>query len=270
MQNIYDGLDNWKDPNQRDYCSMCVFGDLGRGKSTFIRQQARFYIDKTRDKKVPRKVLICDPSKASAFDEFPRITLTQLKYGVINPQTRKTHRWESGIMVLRDVKWNDPSWFRVLTDYFQNGLVILDESRNYIPQKSEMPEEQVEFFTIHRNNCVDVMVVSHDFMSLNLLLRKAFRIYIVFRTGDKPNNEQWFTARTLPEELYPIWQQLQRLRSPSAKMSPFIVYDRETGHKRLYADFDKLEILVPDPKNPTQLTTMPYKALKKGKTIHQK
>src|SRR5690606_23709124 len=119
----------------------------------------RFYIDKTRDKKVPRKVLICDPSKASAFDEFPRITLTQLKYGVINPKTWKAHRWESGIMVLRDVKWNDPSWFRVLTDYFQNGLVILDESRNYIPQKSEMPEEQVEFFTIHRNNCVDVMVV---------------------------------------------------------------------------------------------------------------
>ena len=58
MQSIYDGLDNSKDPTQRDYCSRCVFGDLGRGKSTFIRQQAKFYIERTLAKKVPRKVLI--------------------------------------------------------------------------------------------------------------------------------------------------------------------------------------------------------------------
>ena len=258
MESIYDGLDNYKDPSQRDYCSMCVFGDLGKGKSTFIRQQAKFYIDRTKGKKVFRRVLICDPSRASAFNEFPQITLTELKYGAINPKTRKAQTWDRGIRVLRNVKWSDPSWFKILTKYFQNGLVILDESRNYIPQKSAMPEEQVEFFTIHRNNCVDVMVVSHDFMSMNLALRKAFRIYIVFRTGDKPNHEAWFTARTLPEDLYPIWQTLQKLRSPSAKMSPFVLYDRETGQKKLYADLDKLEILIPDPANPGLYKTIPY------------
>ena len=267
MQSIYDGLDNSKDPKQRDYCSMCVFGDLGKGKSTFIRQQAKFYIERTRDKKVPRKVLICDPSRATAFDEFPQITLTELKYGVINPQTRKAQRWDRGIRVLRNVKWKDPSWFQILSTWFRNGLVILDESRNYIPQKSEMPEEQIEFFTIHRNNCTDVMVVSHDFMSMNLLLRKAFRIYIVFRTGDKPNHEQWFTARTLPEELYTIWSTLQRLRSPAAKMSPFVLYDRETGRTKLYADLDKLEILVPDPENPALHQSIPYRKFNGKQTL---
>ena len=270
MQSIYDGLDNSKDPKQRDYCSMCVFGDLGKGKSTFIRQQAKFYIERTRDKKVPRKVLICDPSRATAFDEFPQITLTELKYGVINPQTRKAQRWDRGIRVLRNVKWKDPSWFQILSTWFRNGLVILDESRNYIPQKSEMPEEQIEFFTIHRNNCTDVMVVSHDFMSMNLLLRKAFRIYIVFRTGDKPNHEAWFTTRTLPEELYAIWSTLQRLRSPAAKMSPFVLYDRETGRTKLYADLDKLEILVPDPENSTLYQSIPYRKFKGKQTLINK
>ncbi|HNL39847.1 MAG TPA: hypothetical protein PKH43_11950, partial [Saprospiraceae bacterium] len=135
---------------------------------------------------------------------------------------------------------------------------------------SEMPEEQIEFFTIHRNNCIDVMVVSHDFMSMNLLLRKAFRIYIVFRTGDKPNHEAWFTTRTLPEELYAIWSTLQRLRSPAAKMSPFVLYDRETGRTKLYADLDKLEILVPDPENSTLYQSIPYRKFKGKQTLINK
>ena len=92
MQSIYDGLDNSKDPKQRDYCSMCVFGDLGKGKSTFIRQQARFYIERTKEKTVPRKVLICDPSRSTAFAEFPLLTPPEMNYAVINPQTLKLHR----------------------------------------------------------------------------------------------------------------------------------------------------------------------------------
>lgn len=261
---IFQGLNNEKDPSQRDYCSFCVFGDLGRGKSTFLAQWAKQYAGLNASKKVPRKVLICDPSRASAFNEFPPVTLTELKYGVINPQTQRVQRWDNGgIRVLRDVRWTDPAWFKIISNYFQNGLVILDESRNYIPQKSEMPPEQKEFFTIHRNNCLDVMVVSHDFMNMNLWLRKAFRVYIVFRTGDKPQNEQWFEQRNLPEQLYPIWKTLQNLRSPSARMSPFVYFDRETGRSRLYADLERLEVMVPDPQNPMQTILVPYHSLKK-------
>ncbi|MCK6695599.1 MAG: hypothetical protein L6Q97_26285, partial [Thermoanaerobaculia bacterium] len=65
-------------------------------------------------------------------------------------------------------------------------------------------------------------------------------------------------VRTLPEELYAIWSTLQRLRSPAAKMSPFVLYDRETGRTKLYADLDKLEILVPDEKNPGMMKSVPY------------
>jgi hypothetical protein len=264
MNGIFDGLDNRKDPTKRDYCSMCVFGDLGRGKSTFLRQLAKMYVDKNKDKKVTRRVLICDPSNAAGFDDFPKITLAELKYGLMNPSTGKVYTWDaktSPIRVLRGVKWNDPTWFTVLNRYFKNGMVILDESRNYIPQNATMPEEQKEFFTVHRNACVDVVVVSHDFMNLNLWLRKAFRIFFVFRTGDKPTNEFWFEQRSLPTELYPIWQLLQRLRSPAAKMSPFVFFDKENFTKRLYADEEVLQIVVDLPNGDTRI--VPYKNWKK-------
>ena len=58
----------------------------------------------------------------------------------------------------------------------------------------------------------------------------------------------------------PIWTTLQRLRSPAAKMSPFVLYDRETGRTKLYADLDKLEILIPDtdPEASGLMKSIPY------------
>ena len=245
MSAIFDGLDNSKDGSQRDYCSMCVFGDLGKGKSTFLIQLSKLYQERTKGKKVPRRILIADPSNAAAFNHFPRITLTQLKYGVINPKSSRATYWDNGgIMVLRDVVWTNPKWIETVRKHFQNGLLILDESRVYIPASSEMAPEWKELFTVHRNNCMDVIVVSHDFMNMNLWLRKAFRYYIVFRTGDKPNNEAWFTTRTLPEALWPIWKTLQRLRSPTAKMSPFVVFDKDLEKSRAYFEEARLEVSV--------------------------
>ena len=267
MKDIFDGLDNWKDPNRRDYASMCVFGDLGKGKSTFLRQIANMYVDKTQTMKVPRKVLICDPSRAVGFRQFPQITLAELKLGVVSGQ--KVHRWAedgTGIRVLRNVNWKSPEFWQILSDNFINGFVILDESRNYIPKKAELGPEQMEFFTIHRNNAVDVMVVSHDFMNMNLDLRKAFRYYFVFRTGDRPDGEQWFTQRTLPEALYPIWLMLQQFRVPDAKMQPMVVYDKETGRQRFYLHPDSIssaQVFWPDPKNPGKKVLVPLASVKK-------
>lgn len=246
QQGIYDGLDNRKDPNQRDYASMCVFGDLGRGKSTFLSQYAKLYIQKTEGKKVPRRVLIIDPSKAAGFRGYPGVTLAELKYGVINPKTKAGHVWETGIKVLRDENWSKPEWIGTINKYFRNGLVILDESRQYIPEQGKLPDEYKEFFTVHRNNCVDVMLVSHDYMNLHLWLRKAFRVYIVFQTGDRPTHEGWMTQRSLPEPLYEISLLLQKLWAPASKMSPFVYYDKVTGCKRLYFDEPKaLQVKVP-------------------------
>lgn len=263
MKSIYDGLDNFKDPSKRDYCSSVVFGDLGKGKSTFLSQMAKMYIGKTQGKEVPRKVLICDPSSARGFDQFPQVTLEQIKYGVMSGGKR-TQPWKSGIMVLRDVRWTNPEWFEVLNSYFKNGFVILDESRNYIPQGGELHEEQTEFFTKHRNNSVDVMLVSHNYMSLNLNLRKQFRYYYCFKTGDVPTDERWFETRSLPVQLWGITQLLKAFVCDAAKMQPMAVYDAHTGRKQwfIHPDSEKdLKVWVADGKGGKVL--VPYHKIKK-------
>lgn len=259
---IFDGLDNSKDPTKRDYCSFCIFGDLGKGKSTFLSQLANTYLRINSNQKVQRKVLICDPSESAAFDKYPRITLTELKYGVIDPQKQVARRWEGGgIRVLRGVRWNDPAWFDVLGKYFRNGMVILDESRDYL-YEPKLGAEKSYFFTSHRNHCVDVVVVSHNFMDLSLMLRKSFRMYIVFRTGDDIDGVKWFHPRNLPDELYSIWRRLQVMRAPSAKMTPFYIFDRELKRSQLCADVQRLELLVDDPEKPGQMKLVPYQSFK--------
>lgn len=253
MKNIFEGINNYKDPRKRDYASTCVFGNLGRGKSSFLSQLAVWYNNEMQKKDVPRKVLIIDPSKASGFQKFPGITLAELELGLIDAKTGKTHKWGltgRGIRVLRDVKWKKTEWFRVLCDNFVNGMVILDESRLYAPQNGDLDDDVMEFFTVHRNRAVDVVLVSHDFMSLNLKLRKAFRYYVVFKTGDRPRNEAWFTERSLPEELFKAWKILQRLQAPSAIINPFVFYDLETGKWQLkYENPNETFVVGNDPKN---------------------
>lgn len=263
MKGIFDGFNNFKDPSKRDYASMCVFGNLGQGKSSFLSQLAVWYNDAMQRKETARRVLIVDPSNAVGFNRFPSITLAELQYGIVNKETGKTHLWGltgRGIRVLRGVKWaNTKDWFKVLNGSFANGMVILDESRIYAPQNGDLDAEVTEFFTKHRNQCVDVVLVSHDFMSLNLKLRKAFRYYIVFKTGDKPRNEAWFTERSLPEQLYSCWQIQQRIEAPSAIIKPFIVLDTGSGKFQLkYDDPSKVFLVRSDPKNPTKRISIPF------------
>lgn len=226
---VFEQIDNTKDPKYRDYCSMVVFGDLGRGKSTWLRQFATMYYEMT-----DRKVLVCDPSESRAFDGFKQITLAEIERGVEIVGT-KVVKWKKGIRVLRGIEWTKDDWFLILQNHFANGLVILDESRDFFKPSGITPIQK-RLFTIHRNRCIDVLLVSHNFMDLPLNIRKQFRIYIAFQTGDKPLNESWFTTRTLPESLYHQWLLLSRLYAPASRISPYIWYDTLKQQSVLYID----------------------------------
>jgi hypothetical protein len=237
MNSIYEGFDNNKDPNQRDYCSIVVFGDLGKGKSSWLSQFAKFYYNRTLGKS-PRRVLICDPSSSRAFgpEFFKPITLAEIIYGEV--VDRKVVKWNHGVRVLRDIDWNDDLWFKILTDHFNNGLLILDESRDFFKPSGISPIQK-RLFTVHRNNCIDILLVSHNFMDLPLNIRKQFRIYVCFKTGDKPTNKAWFTQRTLPEGLYEISILLSRIQAPASKISPYVWYDAMTDDSILYINRDQ-------------------------------
>lgn len=262
MNNIYDGFDNEKDPSQRDYCSMVVFGDLGKGKSSWLSQFARFYFERTKSKS-PRRVLICDPSSARAFgpEFFKPITLAEIIYGEI--VNGRAVRWKHGIRVLRDVEWNEDEWFYILGEHFNNGLLILDESRDFFKPSGITPIQK-RLFTVHRNNCIDILLVSHNFMDLPLNIRKQFRVYICFKTGDKPTNEAWFTQRTLPEALYEISFLLSRIQAPASKISPYVWYDALTGESKLYIHPDQYnKVLVVVQESPRMV--VPFDVFKRKK-----
>ena len=237
MNSIYEGFDNNKDPNQRDYCSIVVFGDLGKGKSSWLSQFAKFYYNRTLGKS-PRRVLICDPSSSRAFgpEFFKPITLAEIIYGEV--VDRKVVKWNHGVRVLRDIDWNDDLWFKILTDHFNNGLLILDESRDFFKPSGISPIQK-RLFTVHRNNCIDILLVSHNFMDLPLNIRKQFRIYVCCKTVDKPTNKAWFTQRTLPEGLYEISILLSRIQAPASKISPYVWYDAMTDDSILYINRDQ-------------------------------
>jgi hypothetical protein len=243
--NIFKGFDNSKDPGTRDFCSFVVFGDLGKGKSSWLRQFALMYQAEMKSKKLPRKILICDPSNSRAFDDFPKTTLAAIERGV-DIVGAKVTKWNEGIRVLRDVKWTEDYWFSILQENYKNGLLILDESRDFF-KPSGLTPVQKRLFTIHRNAAIDLMCVSHNFMDLPLNIRKIFRIYIVFRTGDKPTGENWCTNRTLPEALYGMWKTLSRMIAPASKISPYYWHDAVSGLTKLYVhpdDKDTVKVVV--------------------------
>ena len=262
MNSIYEGFDNNKDPNQRDYCSIVVFGDLGKGKSSWLSQFAKFYYNRTLGKS-PRRVLICDPSSSRAFgpEFFKPITLAEIIYGEV--VEGRVMKWRHGVRVLRDIDWNDDLWFKILTDHFNNGLLILDESRDFFKPSGISPIQK-RLFTVHRNNCIDILLVSHNFMDLPLNIRKQFRIYVCFKTGDKPTNEAWFTQRTLPEALFDISRLLNRIIAPASKISPYVWYDSMHDSSVFYLEpTQKRETFIVIQENPR--IVVPYAEFRKKK-----
>jgi hypothetical protein len=238
MADIFKGFDNRKDASQRDFCSFVVFGDLGKGKSSFLRQFALQYHESMRKKGLKRRILIADPSNSRAFEQFPKISLAQVERGVDIVGTKVT-KWVEGIRILRDVAWHEDTWFEVLQQNFKNGLLILDETRDYF--KQNLTPTQKRLFTLHRNAAIDLMCVSHNFMDLPLSIRKQFRVYITFRTGDMPTDKRWFTVRTLPEALFNQWEMLSRIYAPSSVISPYYYYDAITGTEKLYVHPDNYD-----------------------------
>jgi hypothetical protein len=246
---FFQGFDNDKDPTKRDYSRIVVFGEQGQGKSTFISQFVAKYMAKTT-KKVKRRVLILDPSNARAFDGYRQISYGELLYGEKRPGHSQTFFWNEGVRVLRGMlDWRSQELYLTLADKFKNGLLVLDESRDLFQSINNPGTAQNQLLTVHRNNCVDVMCISHNFMDLPRAVRKQFRYYVCFKTGDMVigDGRKWFEQRNLPADLYNAWLFLSRVKAPSSRMAPFMWFDANELINGLYYDKaqgDKITVRV--------------------------
>lgn len=234
MNSIYDGFDNRKDPNQRDYKTGALFGNLGTGKSSFVSQFVKMYQAKTAHLKTPRRVLILDPSEAGSYDQISEITLTELRFGVINPETGKRHAWRKGVRVLRKANFvGSYDWADIICKHFRNGLLILDEARDYISNAGVLPPALKDLFTKHRNAGIDLLVVSHNYKDLHVWIRKqvASGFMICLPTADNPDGPRWFEEMDYPRELYQIYlrQKQDALRRDIRIQVPYMLMDGKIG-----------------------------------------
>lgn len=200
---------------------MCVFGTLGVGKSAWLSLFAKNYVDT-----VGRKVLIADPSNASSFDQFEEIKLSQIQFGILDESTGERHAWTTGIRVLRNLDWQDDRWIEIVSKQLRNCCVIMDETRVFMPKDGKIPFWQLEFLNKHRNACIDLMIVSHNLMSLHKDIRLIIKVYFLFPTGDKPQynlakprvGENWFEMRSFPSEMYHAWLKAQQVPFDNSKI----------------------------------------------------
>lgn len=229
-------FDNRKDPGIRNFWTWCVFGTLGMGKSQLLRLFALKYWEDHK-----RKVLIADPSNATAFDEFEEISLSEIKFGIYDIEQGTRRRWTKGIRVLRNIDWQDERWIEIVSKHIRNACVIFDESRVYLPKDGKIPFWTLEFINKHRNAGIDLVLVSHNFMSLHKDIRLVIKAYILLPTGDKPHHdprdprkgEYWFESRSFPTELYHAWLKIQRAGyRPDRIIQKFVIVPVEHANEQ--------------------------------------
>jgi Zonular occludens toxin (Zot) len=218
---LIDPSKNKKDPTKRNYQTIGVFGTTGVGKSTTLDAFIDWYRDGTKNKEVPRKILLIDPSNAIAFRNYEPITLGQIMYGVKDPATNKVRSWRSGIRVLRGVQYSrNFEWVKVISDFFRNGLLILDESRTFVDNVGTLNPDLLDMITKHRNDCYDIMFISHSYIDLHKSIRKQLRFFFIFPMGSENiNSPKDFEKMNLPSALWDIYQ-LQRADRAKESATP--------------------------------------------------
>lgn len=205
---------NRKDASLRDNYTGAIIGDKGQGKSTLMAKMAIAYYESSKRKGNPKRVLIYDPSEARAFKKFKAITVEELKLGVYNPTTGRRHAWTKGIRRVVDRGNIDYEvFFRTIIEKVSNSLVFIDEARDIYTGKGEMKRYQKELITKHRNYNIDLYLVFHQFMDINIRVRGLIWIYIIFKTIEEDLTPSYFRTRQFPNptSIHKVWQKVSKI-----------------------------------------------------------
>ena len=266
---VEDLLKGYGEVRRPEFPISVIVANVGKGQCAFLSQYAKLYQDKTRGMKTPRKVLICDPSRSRSFDSFPKVTLEQIRHGIVGQGRKQTQPWRSGIMVLRDVKWTNPEWFEVLNSHFKNGLIIFGDADIYLPSIRELYKEQFDCFNSREDNCVDIAISVREYRFINKAILEKARYYYCFEhleVSGTPDKE-WFRKRALPEELYDVSKMLSSIVCDDCvRIKPMVILDTVTKGKQFIVHPESeqyLQVRVPG-KNGEKLL-MPYIAFKNAK-----
>lgn len=85
----------------------------------------------------------------------------------------------------------DPRYLDAITDErhgFKNGVLVMDDFRNYIPSKGALPPAVVKMIVGRRHRMLDISMACHAFQDMNLQLMQFSPELYIFQTSLPPND----------------------------------------------------------------------------------
>lgn len=224
------GFKNEKDASSRDAKVGCIFGKKGKGKSTFIKEHiiepwynARLKLFQDGKTSIPPRVLIYDPTFASAFQGYSPISVEELREG--KQVGNKLLFVKQGIhRVSNDDPFDLLAWI-VSSNGLRNSLLIMDEAQDVGKPVGIPPQLLRELYSRHRNYSLDVYFVYHSPLELHVRLRNKINFYVWFDIGMNINSVKWFESKLFPEPKaqYKAYKATYKKHIPSQIIQPFEV-----------------------------------------------
>jgi len=234
--NLY-GFDNKKNPNERDFLASIVVGEKGQGKTSFMEWYILKYQTETNNLfaqgkiKKQRPILIWD--SVDAFKTYPEITIEELKYGAIIPNSDPpmARKWTKGVRRLVR-RWHDPKddekALMTISACFRDGLLVGDEIHEWLDPTNPKAWQQ-DMVKKHRNYGNDVLLGTQNLMDIPIGLRPHFWRYVFFKTPEFVGGVSWLEVRRFPQpqRFYEAWKTAQAYDEiDDSRMQPYSVFEK--------------------------------------------
>lgn len=183
----------------RDYQTTLIIGGKGQGKSTWLSDAIKEYLQTFTPVYQPQgvhpRVFVHDMSGSRAFQHIPTVEMA-----VQRLQLELEHPLD--LIKLRDTN-GDPVWkkgalryvcnrnkdiehmYNILSSHFRNGMLIYDEWTTYV--RANPPDWQIEIVNNHRNYGIELFLVCHQLLKVPPFFVRGDMVaqIVLFKTGEK-------------------------------------------------------------------------------------
>ncbi|HMZ48272.1 MAG TPA: hypothetical protein PL010_14770 [Flavobacteriales bacterium] len=161
-------------------------GTNGTGKTT----RAKDLLDIN-----PRNLIVPSNRLDSAWSRYPELAITvEHEDDPMNPgKQRRVVRCPemASFTGTRVLHIDNPAKLQAITDErfgFRNGLLFIDDFRNRMPHKGDLPSDVLNMLTGRRHRMLDIALAMHSFQDMNLQLMQFQPELFIFRTTLPPND----------------------------------------------------------------------------------
>lgn len=219
---------------ERDNQAYMVFGGKGKGKSTWLSQQADIYEQMFKEVYAgagyePR-VFIHDMSGSRAFRHIPTVdqfiqtveSVYKKKLNLKHPldilaikQSNGKPIWERGKLRYVTSNFSDIQYLhKTLADHFRNGMVIFDEWTTYV--RPNPPDWQIVMINNHRNYGIELFFVCHQLLRVPPFFSRGDMIakIVLFDTGETNiSYNQIISKYSCADKLWEAYQRVKKAKT---------------------------------------------------------